>query len=140
MSPTRESGYELCYMAGKADVFQPATMPDSGQYRSSHESRWLTWGRTLFALAVVCVLLVLGVANVVTRARSHEIDDGVLWAASPNGVTAVEIADGTPAALAGVERGDVLVAVNGSPVQTLAAVVGYQHRANEGAHLAYTLL
>src|SRR6266571_2668826 len=40
----------------------------------------------------------------------------------------------------GVQRGDLLVAINGSPVQSPADVVEFQHRSREGTRLAYTLL
>ena len=49
-------------------------------------------------------------------ARWHEVEDGVLWSARAEGVTAVEVAPDRPAARAGIERGDVLLAVNGAPV------------------------
>src|SRR5437879_2711245 len=45
------------------------------------ETRWITWGRSLLAIAVVSVLIALGIANIATRARWHELEDGVLWAA-----------------------------------------------------------
>ena len=42
--------------------------------------------------------LALGVANIAMRARWHEVEDGVLWAARAEGVTALEVAPGSPAA------------------------------------------
>ncbi len=104
------------------------------------EARWLVWGRSVFALAVVVVLVVLGVANVAMYSRWHEVEDGALWGARPEGVTAVEVAAGSAAATAGIRRGDVLLAVNGAPVQTPADVIEYQHRSHEGTRLGYTLL
>src|SRR5947208_15628501 len=73
------------------------------------------------------------------RARWHEVEDGVLWTARGEGVVAAEIAPGSAAASAGIERGDVLLAVNGSPVQTPADVVEYQHRGVAGTRLTYSL-
>ncbi len=64
----------------------------------------------------------------------------MFWGARAEGVTAVEVAAGSAAATAGIQRGDVLVAVNGAPVQTPADVVEYQHRSHDGTRLAYTLL
>src|SRR5206468_5084207 len=93
-----------------------------------------------FALAVVLVLIVLGVANVAMRARWHEVEDGVLWAARAEGVGATEVAAGSAAARAGIQRGDVLIAVNGAPVQVPADVVQYQHSGIPGTLLNYTLL
>jgi PAS domain S-box-containing protein len=104
------------------------------------EARWLAWARSLFAVVVVVVLVALGVANVATYSRWHEVEDGVLWGARAEGVTATEIVAGSAAAAAGIERGDVLLAVNGSPVSTPADVVESQHRSHEGTRLHYTLL
>src|ERR1700681_3041523 len=87
------------------------------------EARWLVWGRSVFAVTVVSLLVALGIANVAMYSRWHEVEDGVLWSGRAEGVTATEVAAGTAAAAAGIERGDVLLAVNGSPVQTASDVV-----------------
>ncbi len=89
---------------------------------------------------VAAILMALGIANIATRARLHEVEDGVLWVERSEGVTAVEVAADTAAGKAGIERGDVLVAVNGDPVESRAEVLEYQHRAQEGSRLTYTLL
>jgi two-component system NtrC family sensor kinase len=107
---------------------------------SSVESRWLAWGRSAFAVLVVVLLIGLGIANIDMRARWHEVEDGVLWSARADGVVAAEIAPGSAAAAAGIERGDVLLAVNGSPVDTPADVVEFQHRGVAGTRLKYTLI
>ncbi len=122
-----------------------STVSPVGPSRSSGrdgpiERRWTAWVRSLSAVALVAVLIVLGVANIAVRARWHEVEDGVLWATRAEGVTAAEVAAGSAAAAAGIERGDVLLAVNGSPVQTPGAVVEYQHRSHEGTRLSYTLV
>ncbi len=46
------------------------------------------WG--LFAL--VGVLLCFGALNIAVRATSHKLEDGVLWEARPEGVTAADVA------------------------------------------------
>jgi PAS domain S-box-containing protein len=107
---------------------------------STNESTWLVWGRSAFAIVVVVVLIALGLANIGMRARWHEVEDGVLWGARPEGVTAVEVATTSSGAAAGIQRGDVLLAINGSAVQTPADVIEYQHRGREGTRLAYTLV
>ena len=89
---------------------------------------------------VAAILMALGIANIATRARLHEVEDGVLWVERSEGVTAAEVAPDTAAAKAGIARGDVLVAVNGDPVESRAEVLEYQHRAREGTRLIYTLL
>ena len=84
--------------------------------------------------------MALGIANIAMRARLHEVEDGVLWAERSEGVSAAEVAPDSAAGKAGIVRGDVLVAVNGEPVETRAQVLEYQHRAREGTRLTYTLL
>ena len=104
------------------------------------EARWLVWGRSVFAVTVVALLVALGIANVAMYSRWHEVEDGVLWSARAEGVTATEVAADSAAAGAGLVRGDLLLAVNGSPVQTPSDVVEYQHRGHAGTRLVYTLL
>src|SRR5213596_3770543 len=91
-------------------------------------TRWSVWGRSLLALAVVGMLLVLGVANIALRAQAHQVEDGVLWADRAEGLTVAEVADASSAARAGIRRGDLLLAVNGTPVERRADVIEYQHR------------
>ena len=104
------------------------------------EARWLVWGRSVFAVTIVTLLVALGIANVAMYSRWHEVEDGVLWSGRAEGVTAIDIAAGTAAAAAGIAPGDVLLAVNGSPVQSPSDVVEYQHRGQAGTRLIYTLL
>ena len=92
------------------------------------------------ALAVVLALLGLGLTNIYVRATWHEVEDGVLWVSRPDGVTAAELADRAPAAAAGVQRGDVLLAIDGRPVESPADVVVSAHAADEASSLTYTLL
>jgi len=92
------------------------------------------------ALAVVIVLFVLGAMNVYVRATWHEVEDGVLWMTRAQGVTAAEIADGTPAVKAGVHVGDVLLAIDGQPIDGRDDVVTAAHRSTAGTTLTYTLL
>jgi len=96
------------------------------------EARWRVWGRSVFALVVVLFLAGLGVANVVTHARWHEVEDGVFWDTRPEGLTAIEVDPGSAAAQASIKRGDLLLAVNGSPVETRADVIEFQHTARPG--------
>jgi two-component system, NtrC family, sensor kinase len=98
------------------------------------------WVRRALALAVLIPLAILGIANVGMRLRLHEVEDGVLWLTRPEGVTAVEVASSSPADVAGVQRGDVLIAVNGLPVQAPADVIALQGLAREGARFSYTLV
>src|SRR5580765_7790312 len=86
------------------------------------------------------MLLVLGVANIALRAQWHQVEDGVLWADRAEGVTVSEVADRSPAASAGLQRGDILLAVNGVPVERRADVIEYQHTGVAGTKLSYTVV
>ncbi len=97
------------------------------------------WPQAASFLVVLC-LLALGVANVVARATWHEVEDGVLWVSRTQGVTAAEIAASSPAARVGIHVGDVLLAINGNPVDAPADVAGVAHGAEAGTVLSYTLL
>jgi two-component system, NtrC family, sensor kinase len=115
--------------------------PTSAGRPEPAEGRWLTWGRSVFAVAVVFVLVGLGFENMALRAQWHEVEDGVCWCApAAEGVSAVEVAPGSTGEAAGIRRGDILEGVNGSPVRTPADVVEYYHRAQAGTHLSYLLL
>src|SRR5215475_13213154 len=102
-------------------------------------TRWITWGRSVFALIVVGLLLALGIANIALRAQLHQVEDGVLWADRSEGVMAVEVAAGSPAATAGILNGDVILAINGGAVDRRDEVEAYQRQGTEGTHLSYTL-
>src|SRR5436305_5976763 len=120
MQSTEESGYELCYLGARQSVpvtFE-ATSADELRASDNPPAGWLAWGRSAFAVAVVVVLLALGIANIALHARWHEVEDGVLWGSRPEGLTALEVASDSAASRAGVARGDVLLAVNGAPVET----------------------
>jgi PAS domain S-box-containing protein len=113
---------------------------DSAIEAEAPESRWFVWGRSAFAVAVAAVLIALGVANVATYSRWHEYEDGVQWGARAEGVTAIEVPDGSAGSIAGIKVGDLLLAVNGSPIQTPADVVEHQHRSHQGTKLDYALV
>ncbi|MEQ1727463.1 MAG: ATP-binding protein [Vicinamibacterales bacterium] len=113
----------------------------AGAFRQeAHEPSWRAWARPVFIVAVVAVLIALGIANVAMRAKWHEVEDGVLWGARAQGVTALDVAADSPAATSGLRPGDVLLAVNGVPVETPADVVEYQHSGTAGTTLSYTIL
>ena len=103
-------------------------------------ARRATWLRLLAQAAVVAVLLCLAVANIAVRATWSELEDGVLWRAQGEGLTARVVDQDSPAAKAGVRGGDVLIAVNGRPVQTAGDLVDIFHGASRGDRLEYTVL
>ncbi|MDQ3346964.1 MAG: ATP-binding protein [Acidobacteriota bacterium] len=102
-----------------------------------------TRGRGLFRLTtqlvVMVALLSLAVANLHMRATWSEMEDGVLWRSSPGGVVAAEVAAGSPGALAGVRRGDILEAVNGRAVDSPTDLTARFHAGARGDALTYTI-
>ncbi|HET7620209.1 MAG TPA: PDZ domain-containing protein, partial [Vicinamibacterales bacterium] len=90
--------------------------------------------------AIVAVLLCLGIANIVQRTAWHEVEDGVLWTIVGDEVVAREVAAGTAASRSGVERGDVLLAIDGRPVASVDDVTTALHAATRGQTLSYTVL
>jgi len=98
------------------------------------------WSKPALPVVVVSVLLCLGAANIASRAAFLEVEDGVLWASRAEGVVAADIADATPAAAVGIQRGDLLIAINDRPIEDPADVVEILHGAGRGETLRYTVL
>ncbi len=94
------------------------------------------WG--LFAL--VGVLLSFGALNIAVRTTSHKLEDGVFWEARPEGVTAAAVAARGGAMAAGIYPGDVLVAVDGAPIETVEEVQRALAGATRSHPLSYTVL
>ena len=103
---------------------------------------WLRagWGPALLAVGVVAVLLCLAAANVVVRANWHEVEDGVLWTDEPGGLVATNIAPASAAAVAGIEVGDLLLAIDGQSVETREDVLAVLHASEAGTRLEYIML
>ena len=94
------------------------------------------WG----IFAIVGVLLCFGALNIAVRATYHKLEDGVLWDARPEGVTAADVAARSTAMAAGIRRGDVLIAVNGTAIETPDAIEAALGHANPSDRLTYTVL
>lgn len=86
------------------------------------------------------VLLGMGLANIVQRATTEDVEDGVLWVERSAGVVAAEVAPGSPADRAGVRAGDVLLAIDAVPVAGRREVINLQLQARPGDRHRYTLL
>lgn len=104
------------------------------------DSWWREWRQTALPVAVTLALLALGLANVVSRATSTEVEDGVLWVERAVGVVAAEVAAPSAASHAGVRPGDVLIAIDNQPVEGRADVLAMQHASRAGDRHTYTLL
>src|ERR1051325_7977002 len=81
-------------------------------------------GRKLFTFKYVATLLltlailVLGGLNAQQKRRYIPPDDGAAWIQGPGGIEARVVVPGGPADKAGIERGDILKAINGQAVKT----------------------
>ena len=104
------------------------------------DSWWREWRQTALPVAVTLGLLALGLANVVSRATSDQVEDGVLWIERAVGVVAAEVASPSAASRAGVRPGDVLLAIDNRPVDGRADVLAMQQEARAGERHSYTLL
>lgn len=98
------------------------------------------WRRTVLPIAVTVCLLAAGIANIVSRATSTDVEDGVLWVERSAGVVAAEVAVPSAAERAGLRPGDVLLAIDGQPIEGRADVFDVQRRARAGEEHTYTLL
>ncbi len=107
---------------------------------SDPQSWWREWRQTALPVAVTLGLLALGLTNVVSRATSSEVEDGVLWVERAVGVVAAEVASPSAASRAGVRPGDILLAINNQPVDGRQDVLDLQHQAKVGERHSYTLL
>ena len=89
---------------------------------------------------IVAALICLAGLNIAQRLQWSELEDGVLWKSNGGDVVAAEVAAGTAADRAGLQRGDVLLAIDGAPIARVDEVVGRLHAAARGARLRYTIL
>ena len=88
---------------------------------------------------VALVLASLGIYNIVLKATWTIMDDGVFWKDATQGVVAARVAAGAPGALAGIQEGDVLLALGGEEVVNAVQVEAHLHASHQGP-LTYSLL
>ena len=79
---------------------------------------WGAWSRPALPVVVVAVLLCLGVANIVAKATWRPYDDGIFWASGQQGVEARAVAEAAPGVRGGLRLGDLLIAIDDTPVQS----------------------
>jgi PAS domain S-box-containing protein len=91
--------------------------------------------RVALPVAMAAVLVCLAVVNVaLVKTWPGELEDGVLWAREGSNVVAVEVADDTAAARAGIAPRDVLLLVDGHEIQAPADVSQMLKAAPGAAH------
>lgn len=119
----------------------PDFFNDRGQRaRPAHQWSLRRFAWSALAALAMAILITLGVGNVLAVANWNEAEDGVLWAARAEGVTAAEIAPGTPASHSGLRPGDILLAIEGRPVDSPNDVVAAFHASHPGVRLRYTVV
>ena len=112
-------------------------------HRSANQTpvpEWRHRARSTLPIVVATVLLLAGLVNIVQRATLDDVEDGVLWVQRSTGVVAAEVDPRSPAGKAGIHPGDVLLAVDGQPIEARDDVYALQQSAARGARHTYTLL
>jgi len=95
--------------------------------------------RRVAVVAAVAALSVLGILNVALKAAWAPVDDGVLWRGGGSGVVADRLADGSPAADAGILVGDRLIEVDGTAVHGANDPARILERSRPGASVRYVV-
>ena len=92
-------------------------------------------------VAVASSLVCLAVINMaLVKAWKGELEDGVRWSQNGVNVLAAEVNEFGAGHRSGVHVGDVLVAIDGREVVSVAEVVNVLHASEEGQTLRYSLL
>lgn len=99
--------------------------------------------RVAIPVAVAAALITLALINVVVVKNYQQtaaVDDGVLWTSDGGAaVRALEVATGSPAHQAGVQRGDTLQAIDGLPVESTRQVDEALSRVAAGGSVTYAI-
>ena len=74
--------------------------------------------KVLLIVFTAVAFLALGGLNTAKRVGWKEPTDGVVWDNKPEGLTATDVIEGSPADLNGIRKGDILVKINDISVQT----------------------
>jgi PAS domain S-box-containing protein len=103
-------------------------------------------GREIFSFKYVATVLLtitvllLGGLNIQQKRRYTPPDDGVLWVQGPAGVRAEIVVDDGPANKAGIQRGDILKAINGEPVRDDRQVTRVLYDLGSWQRATYTIV
>ena len=108
-----------------------------GEFQPLSDARRRAWLKSTVHLAVVAALLCVAAANIRMRAAWAELEDGVLWVNEADSIVAREVYGESPAAAAGLRRGDVLEAINNRPIATKRDIEDAFHAAKPGDALTY---
>ena len=129
-----DPGNALCFEAGRNIPLASTPIPPA-------LSRFRALVRVTTPVVVAAALVCLAVLNISARSRWSEMEDGVLWRDLGTGyVMAAEVAEGSPAARAGLQPGDAVLSVNGIAIDSPDQVVALLHGASKGEKLTYQVL
>jgi two-component system NtrC family sensor kinase len=120
-----------------------ANCPGYTLYAMNRLNRRSSWVRTLPSMTtgvIVAGLLCLAALNIMQRVSWSELEDGVLWKTSAGQVTAAEVAQGTAADRAGVQKGDILLAIGDREIQGEEDVIDVLHASRPGDTLRYLIV
>jgi two-component system, NtrC family, sensor kinase len=95
-------------------------------------------GAVVLALATLAAVTFAWL-NFVQRSRYEQVDDGVAWSDAPKGIEAWKVAPDSPADVAGIRPGDILLSINDAPVPSAAHVARRLYRAGLWTQLRYKL-
>lgn len=95
-------------------------------------------GAVVLALATLTAIIFAWL-NFVQRSHYDLVDDGVAWTDSPSGILAWKVAPESPASVAGVRPGDILLTINDATVPDAAHVVRRLYRAGLWSQVRYKL-
>jgi two-component system, NtrC family, sensor kinase len=98
------------------------------------------WTRLAAQSAVVVLLLCLAIANITVRRSWSEMEDGALWVSEGDQVVARAVAEASPAERAALHPGDILLQINGRPIESVQHVINILHGTRRGDSLTYDVL
>lgn len=93
--------------------------------------------RAAAMLALTALVVLVGVLNFRDRARWSDPTDGIYWVVTARGLEAAEVEPGSPADLAGIRQGDILLSLNGMAVTTLEGYSDILYSLGIGAAASY---
>ena len=102
------------------------------------ESLRVSVGAVVLALATLAAVIFAWL-NFVQRSRYDMVDDGVAWSDGPSGIEAWKVVPDSPASAAGIHPGDILLAIDDSPVPNASHVARRLFRAGLWTQLRYKL-
>src|SRR3954453_15478486 len=103
-------------------------------------------GRKIFSFKFVATVLltiavlVLGALNVQQKRRYVPPDDGVSWIQGPAGIQARLVVPEGPADKAGIQRGDILKAIDGQPLRNDRHVTQILYESGVWSKATYTIV